>query len=145
MQYYKCERLGKRLRPYELEDHPVEHFETLASTHGVDKLYVIGRGNVFCYVGLSRRPVASRLREHLCARHGYSWADLRDVDLYVFELSGSGDGFCEGVEAELVHLVRMRKHSWPTHQNEIHFRHLVGTPLPLCKKAAQRIFNRLTK
>lgn len=84
--------------------------------------------------------MAARLREHHGSKHGPKWHDLKQVEMRVFPLPGRDETTCEGVEAELVYLLRKRRKTWPTHQNEIHFRHRLGRPLPQCQKEARRIF-----
>jgi len=132
------------MRPYRLDGRSAERFVAPASTNGPQKLYVIGRRGEFCYIGVTRRPVATRVREHLASDYGPSWNDLRDVDLFVVPLAGLGDKDAEGVEAELVFLVRLEKGRWPSHQNEIHFRHRTGIPIDACKKTARAVFDKLT-
>jgi predicted GIY-YIG superfamily endonuclease len=145
MQHYQCRQQAGRIRPYRLDGTSAETFVAPASTNGPQKLYVVSRRGAFCYIGVTRRPVATRIREHLASDYGPSWKDLRDVDLFVLPLAGLDDINAEGVEAELVFLVRLRKDRWPSHQNEIHFRHRMGAPIAACRRQAQAIFTKLTK
>ena len=145
MQHYRCRRDGKYMLPYKLGRKTAQIFEGPADTNGLNKLYVVGRGDEFCYVGVTKRPMAARIAEHLRSPHGAPWDDLVDVDLYVFPLASRNVEYIEGVEAELVFLVRKHQGKWPTHQHEIHFRHLIGMPISRCRKKAESIYRTLAR
>ncbi|MCX6844296.1 MAG: hypothetical protein NTX53_18710 [candidate division WOR-3 bacterium] len=69
--------------------------------------------------------------------------------LYVVMHKGEFPDLGEGVEAELVYLIRQgtrqRPGKWPVDQYEIHFRHSEGVPAPECLKAARDIYRELAK
>ncbi len=97
-----------------------------------EKLYVIRSSDgTVAYVGVTKRPMATRLRngrptdqgQH--GYHGYAW--MRDpgeywLDVWLLERCEGGDSLphLESIEAEVVFLVRQRG-DWPSHQTEIHF------------------------
>jgi hypothetical protein len=115
---------------------------------GTEKLYVIMHKGEFCYIGRTEQSVAARIRQGMIASYPYRWRRWDKVDLYVCLFDRKGDlDFGEGVEAELVYLVRQgtrqRPGRWPVDQHEIHFRHRDGVPDPACLKAARHIFREL--
>jgi hypothetical protein len=117
---------------------------------GTEKLYVVMRGGEFCYIGRTEQPVAARIRQGMIASYPYRWRRWNKVDLYVCLFGRSSDlDFGEGVEAELVHLIRQgtrqRPGRWPVDQHEIHFRHREGVPDPMCLKAARDIYREIVK
>jgi hypothetical protein len=75
----------------------------------------------------------------------YPWRDkLRSFNLYVFELRASKHpDLAEGVEAELVFLIRHLTGKWPTYQHEIHFRHKNGAVRPEYLRCAESIYRSL--
>ncbi len=117
---------------------------------GTEKLYVIVYKGEFSYIGRTEQSVAGRIRQGMIASYPYRWRRYNKVDLYVCLFDRKGDlDFGEGVEAELVHLIRQgtrqRPGKWPADQYEIHFRHRDGVPDPECLKAAQYIYRELVK
>jgi hypothetical protein len=93
------------------------------------KLYVVTNRGEFVYVGLTNKRAKTRLEQGLNEKkYGYKWKEwLHCFGLHVCSLPNAvtvADGEC--IEAELVHLVRSRKHTWPTGQHEIHFHNRVG-------------------
>jgi hypothetical protein len=117
---------------------------------GTEKLYVIMHKGEFCYVGRTEQSIAARIRQGMIASYPYRWRRWDKVDLYVCLFDRKGDlDFGEGVEAELVHLIRQgtreQPGKWPVDQHEIHFRHRDGLTEPACLEAAQHIFRELVK
>ena len=115
---------------------------------GTEKLYVIMREGEFCYIGRTEQSVAARIRQGMIASYPYRWRRWNKVDLYVCLFGRRSDlDFGEGVEAELVHIIRQgtkqRPGKWPVDQFEIHFRHREGVPDPTCLKAARDIYREL--
>ena len=115
---------------------------------GTEKLYVIMHKGQFCYIGRAEQSVAGRIRQGMIASYPFRWRHYDRIDLYVCLFGRKGDiDFGEGVEAELVHLVRQgtkeRPGRWPVDQHEIHFRHRKGVPDPACLEAAKSIFREL--
>ena len=94
------------------------------------KLYVIGDHKSPVYVGITRQPIASRLRYGWSADgthgyHGYAWRKcFKTITLDVWYLDQSSTKraihWLETVEAEVVFLLRKRG-QWPAFQTEIHF------------------------
>ena len=121
-----------------------------ARKDGTEKLYVVKHAGEFCYVGRTGTSVPTRIQGGLNARYPYGWRRHSRVDLHVCFLGRTSDyRFGEGVEAELVHLIRLgtgqRPGKWPSDQNEIHFRHNKGLPDPERVKAARDIYRVLAK
>jgi hypothetical protein len=115
---------------------------------GTEKLYVVMHKGEFSYIGRTEQSVSARIRQGMIASYPYRWRRWDKVDVYVCFFDRKGDiDFGEGVEAELVHLVRQgtrqRPGKWPVDQHEIHFRHRDGVTDPVCSKAARHIFREL--
>jgi hypothetical protein len=116
---------------------------------GTEKLYVVERNGEFCYVGRTGTSVQARIQGGLNARYPYRWRRCSYVDLCICLLGCKANrDYGEGVEAELVHLLRLgerrRAGKWPSDQHEIHFRHTRGEPNPKCVSAARDIYRKLT-
>ena len=118
--------------PYELRcDGEACKFSAPASTQGVSKLYVVSIRTKILYVGISRQPVASRLRGGLNATGkngywGYKWkGERKELDFHIFTVAETGKKIdlnnMEAIEAEVVFLYRLNTGQWPASQNEIHF------------------------
>jgi hypothetical protein len=125
-------------------------FSARAREHGTEKLYVVKHEGEFCYVGRTGQSMSGRIRQGMAAPYPYPWRRWHEVDLYVCLFGRRSDSdFGEGVEAELVYLIRQgtkqRPGKWPVDQYEIHFRHSEGVPAPECLKAAQDIYGELVK
>ncbi len=123
-------------------------FSAGAREAGTEKLYVVMHKGEFCYIGRTEQPVAARIRQGMIASYPYRWRRWHEVDLHVCLFGRKGDlDFGEGVEAELVYLIRQgtrqRPGRWPVDQHEIHFRHREGVPDPTCLKAARDIYREL--
>lgn len=115
---------------------------------GTEKLYVVKRNGEFCYVGRTGTSVQARIQGGLNARYHYRWRRYSHVDLCICLLGCKANrDHGEGVEAELVYLIRQgtkrRPGKWPVDQHEIHFRHLEGVTDPKCVKAARDIYAEL--
>ncbi len=94
------------------------------------KLYVVTRENDVHYVGVTNRPMASRLNMGLKAKgkggyHGYKWKNLKSpLRLLVWSFPEESKPFLrqlETVEAEFAFLIRKDTGQWPQSQTEIHF------------------------
>jgi hypothetical protein len=93
-------------------------------------LYVIHHRGKPIYVGVTRQPIANRLRYGWSARglhgyHGYAWRKaFKSVGLDIWfqedATARSPKHEIEAVEAEVVFLIRQRG-QWPKYQTEIHF------------------------
>jgi hypothetical protein len=123
-------------------------FSAGAREGGTEKLYVVMHKGKFCYIGRAEQSVVGRIRQGMIASYPFRWRFYDKVDLYVCLFGRKGDiDFGEGVEAELVYLIRhgtsQRPGRWPADQHEIHFRHRDGVPDPACLKAARYIFREL--
>ena len=123
-------------------------FSARARADGTEKLYVVMHEGEFCYVGRTGQSVSGRIRQGMIASYPYRWRRWDEIDLYVCLFGRRSDiDFGEGVEAELVHLIRQgtrqRPGKWPVDQFEIHFRHREGVPDPACLKAARDIYREL--
>ena len=137
---------GRRLRAADgVSEVP---FSAGAREGGTEKLYVVMHKGEFCYIGRAEQSVVGRIRQGMIASYPYRWRHYDKVDLYVCLFDRRSDiDFGEGVEAELVYLIRQgtrqRPGRWPADQHEIHFRHRHGMPDPTCLKAARHIFREL--
>ena len=110
-----------------LGEHQLSHRATGRSP----KLYVVHDHGRPIYVGITKQPIAARLRLGWSADgrhgyHGYAWRHaLRAVglDIWYQTLAGLGGRLddIETVEAEVVYLPRRRYRQWPEFQTEIHF------------------------
>jgi len=106
------------------------HFSHRASGHA-PKLYIVHDHDMPIYVGVTKQPIANRLRlgwsadgEH--GYHGYAWRHaFKSVGLDIwYQTIAASHGRLhdmETVEAEVVHLLRGRYGQWPAFQTEIHF------------------------
>lgn len=123
-------------------------FSARAREGGMEKLYVVMHKGEISYIGRAEQSVAGRIRQGMIASYPFRWRRYDKVDLYVCLFDRKGDiDFGEGVEAELVYLIRQgtkqRPGRWPMDQHEIHFRHRNGVPDPACLEAAKYIFREL--
>lgn len=94
------------------------------------KLYVFSVDSEPIYVGVTKRPLRTRLRYGWTANgksgyHGYAFRrSLRSADLHVWYLEGRENVDplldAETIEAEVVFLLRWLG-QWPKYQTEIHF------------------------
>lgn len=140
----KKRAIGRRL----LTPHPRWRGSARAKTS--EKVYVVTRRlndrSEFVYVGRTDSPMRVRMYGGLNAKdYRYQWRDLPRVDLYVCSLAGLSEKDGEAVEAELVYLIRRFQRRWPSHQNEIHFRHRLGVVRPELKKLARNLYTRLKR
>lgn len=100
-------------------------------TRACPKLYVVTQGSDIHYVGITNRPMSSRINAGLKAKgkhgyHGYKWKGIKKpLRLLVWSFpEKSGKPFLrelETVEAEFAFLVRKDTGKWPLSQTEIHF------------------------
>jgi len=131
-----------------LTPHP--RWSDSARADAIEKLYVVkrllGGRSEFVYVGRTDSPMRVRMYSGLNARdYRYQWRDFPRVDLYVCSLAGLPEKDGEAVEAELVYLIRRNQRRWPSHQNEIHFRHRLGVVRPELKELARNLYARLKR
>jgi hypothetical protein len=114
----------------ELDDAPRPGFRHPA-TAVCPKIYVVTESRDIHYVGVTNRPMASRLNLGLKAKgkggyHGYKWKGITlPLRLTVWSFpENSGTAVLrelETVEAEFAFLVRKDTGRWPLSQTEIHF------------------------
>lgn len=105
------------------------HFVHPATAKKKPKLYVISKNGKLLYAGVTKRPMATRLRDGSTADgshgyHGYTWLKKDDVLLlHVWYLDYSAETAknLETIEAEVVFLFRHKSGQWPSEQTEIHF------------------------
>ena len=137
IQHFVCQIRDGRLTPIRLDGEPRNLFGLPATQK--ERLYVVKCGGKFCYVGVTRQSMTSRMRQHLDR-----WNGLSKVNLYVYatELNTKG---AETIEAELVFLIRKKTGKWPTHQTEIHFHNLMRIPNKTHRETAENLFGRLRK
>ena len=115
------------------------------------KLYVVSRNLSLAYVGVTKQPLSNRLRGGMQANgkhgyHGYAWRGSdSELRLDVWYLDGAtADRISlelETIEAEVVHLFRVRFGQWPSDQTEIHFH----PSSDFHKLAAQQILDKLNQ
>ena len=115
-----------------------------------EKLYIVRHDGEICYVGRTGTSVKARVQEGLNARYPYGWRHYSRVDICVCLLGGTADrDYGEGVEAELVHLLRLgdkrRVGKWPSNQHEIHFRHTDGRPDRRCVSVAKNVYREVMR
>jgi hypothetical protein len=95
------------------------------------KIYVIHDGPDIIYVGHTTQKVGSRLTQSQNSKYPYHWlCELYpelELSVFKFELPMDCDSqkyYGEGIEAELVHIVRRDDGHWPFGQSEIHFNNI---------------------
>ncbi len=101
-------------------------FRSPLSIKGLPKIYIVKNLSNIIYVGITSQSMKSRLRYGFKAKgkhgyHGYAWKNLKEVNLLVWCFPGREPKEVEGIEAEIVYLIRNRTGQWPEHQTEIHF------------------------
>ncbi len=107
-----------------LAEDGTKHFVSPVTKKG-KKIYLVGKNGLIHYVGITRRPIRSRLRDgvkpnHKTGYHGYKWLKENGdhcLIIWTFE----DDTHVEAVEAEIVHFFRKKYDQWPKYQTEIHF------------------------
>ena len=100
------------------------------ATCRLPKLYIVSVDAVPVYVGITRQPMATRLRYGFKATgqngyHGYAWRhQIKEANLYIWCHENApvkrAELDMETVEAEIVFLARQAG-QWPAYQTEIHF------------------------
>lgn len=96
-------------------------------THNnLPKIYIVKYLSKAIYVDITSQAMRNRLRYGLEAKgkhgyHGYGWKDLKEVELLVWCFPNKKNKDVEGIEAEIVYLLRHRTGQWPEYQTEIHF------------------------
>ena len=124
-------QLGTASRYTVTLEHTLRHGFTRPATLVCPKLYVVTQDANIHYVGVTNRPMSSRLNLGLKAKgksgyHGYRWKTLTKL-LYLTVWSfpdKNGKDFLrelETTEAEFAFLVRKNTGQWPLSQTEIHF------------------------
>ena len=125
--YYLAVPKGRFSIKAALGDHRFSHRASGRSP----KLYVVHDHDHPIYVGVTKQPMADRLRlgwsadgEH--GYHGYAWRHAFKsvgLDIWYQTLAASRGQMVdlETVEAEAVYLLRGRYGQWPAYQTEIHF------------------------
>lgn len=142
---YTCVVGDKCIKPTHFNGEPTRTFRDPATCGKTHKLYVMMKGCEFCYVGIARTSISTRMRTGCKPNtaHGYHGYDLKGLtafDLYVYVLpEHADDNFPEAVEAELVYLIRNKTHRWPTRQHEIHFHNYVKGAKPLARELYRRL------
>jgi hypothetical protein len=124
---YKIQIVDSACRCTEVNGNQTTHFITPDTISGIQKLYVVKDSKDICYVGITSQPISSRLRIGFIDNghygyHGYKWKDkLKQAELLVWSFPNKEQGFVEGIEGELVYLIRNQTGKWPKYQMEIHF------------------------
>ena len=109
----------------------------------LSKIYIVKYLSKVIYVGITSQSMKSRLRYGLKAKgehayYGYRWKNLKEVELLVWCFPDKNSKAVEGIEAEIVYLVRNRTGQWPEYQTEIHFREIAEKD----RKIAEAIYSR---
>jgi hypothetical protein len=117
------------------------------ATRVCPKLYVVTQSKDIHYVGVTNRPMSSRINLGLKAKgkggyHGYKWKGIKlPLRLFVWSFpEHNNKSFLrelETVEAEFAFLVRKETSKWPLSQTEIHF--YQATPAHLAAVAAMMV------
>lgn len=117
----------------------INHFIAPDTHAGTQKLYVVKNGSDVCYVGITSQPISSRLRIGFIdsghyGYHGYKWKDkITEAELLIWCFSDKDHGFVEGIEGELVYLIRYQTGKWPKYQMEIHFHQASKSQIQIAK------------
>ncbi len=107
----------------------INHFVHPATKNKLSKLYVVKYKSRIIYIGITSRGFRERLRYGLSAKgdrnqggyYGYKWKHLDEVEILLWFFPGQKFSNIEGIEGELVYLVRNNTGKWPDYQMEIHF------------------------
>lgn len=130
---------------------PIEEEKQLALISETRMVYVLSKNREILYVGEGYTDIKSRMNRGFIPRRyfartgtarngykGYKWIDLLipqdaaplTLDVFMFEEEFNDDALrciIEGIEGELVYLIRSHTERWPEYQNEIHFSNQEGT------------------
>ena len=111
------------------------------------KLYVVHDHGCPIYVGITKQPIAARLRFGWSADgkhgyHGYAWRHAFEsvgFDVWYQSLAASGGRLndLETIEAEVVYLLRRRYRQWPEFQTEIHFHHSTASHRKIARQVVE--------
>jgi len=119
----KKDKKGKMVR--------IKKFKRPVTENKLPKIYVIKDKSNAVYVGVTSQSIRNRLRYGLESRgkggyHGYQFKDLDKINLFVFCFNKTDARRIEGIEAEIVYLIRNKTGDWPKYQTEIHFHKTAG-------------------
>jgi len=104
----------------------VKAFEQPVTRNKLAKIYIVKFSNEIIYVGIASQSMRARLWNGFQASgkngyHGYRWKGISSFELLIWCFPGKDLKDVEGVEAELVYLIRHDTGAWPKYQSEIHF------------------------
>lgn len=130
---------NRKITSIEHEGVQIKGFKSPLTENGLPKLYVVKHGSKIIYVGIASQSLSNRLRYGFQAKgkagyHGYRWKDLSEVDLIVWCFPEKSLSYIEGIEAELVYLIRNCTGKWPEYQTEIHFHNTTDKETETAKK-----------
>ena len=144
---YKIQIVDTTCRCIEINGQQTTRFIAPDTKSGIQKLYVVKDGTDICYVGITSRPISSRLRDGFVDNghygyHGYKWKDkLKQAELLIWSFPDKEQGFVEAIEGELVYLIRNQTGKWPKYQMEIHFHQASELQIQI----ARSIFNECSR
>ncbi len=120
-------------------------FKGIASSK-MPKIYIASANNKPFYVGITKQPLANRLRYGWQASgksgyYGYAWrhnGDEADLDVWGhIDARDRNERDVETIEAEIVYLIRSAG-QWPAFQTEIHFYPSSGEHRTIAKQIASK-------
>lgn len=136
---YKLQIADSAYRCTEVNGNQTTHFIAPDTKSKIQKLYVVKDAKDVCYVGITSQSMSSRLRTGFLdtghfGYHGYKWKDkLKQAELLIWSFPDKDQVFVEGIEGELVYLVRNQTGKWPKYQMEIHFHQASKTQLQIAE------------
>ena len=108
----------------------INNFENPVTQNQLLKIYIVKYKTKIIYVGFTSQSIRSRLRGGLQTQgmggyHGYQFKKLNKIDLFIicFDKTYTREKV-EGMEGEIVYLIRKKTGSWPEYQTEIHFHNI---------------------
>ena len=124
------------------------HFISPVTKKG-NKIYLVGKNGFIHYVGMTKQPIRSRIRQgtkpnRKAGWYGYKWLkEDGDHCLIIWTFKNNID--VEAIEAEIVYFFRQQYNQWPKYQMEIHFHPTLKSERSLAKtilKESQNIVRR---
>ena len=112
------------------------------------KLYIVKKGKIIYYVGITIQDIRKRLRYGFIATgnhgyYGYKWKSLDMVELLVWCFPSSTMEQLEAVEAELVYFIREKTGKWPKYQMEIHFHGASESEMQVARSILSKCLNEI--
>jgi hypothetical protein len=119
----------------------IKKFPTPLTRRG-NKIYLVGKNGRIHYVGATKQPMATRLRNGVqpnrrTGYHGYQWLKENGSHCLITWMLDNTQN-TETIEAEIVYLFRKYYGQWPKYQTEIHFHQSKRKE----REAAKKIFKR---